>query len=179
MSKESQTQRKRFQNFITSERKQKRSNRGNSENDGNGNNNSNPIDNLFSVSNSGSSNTIGSNNPIGSSNPISSGSSNPISSSSPVVIKKWVPNEKIEGIRNIINLLNVNFLNKFFVTYIGRLGEIERKVDLLMKYAEEASEKFEKLSEELNKIKSSVDLILNRIMTEEVDEKFIKVRIFL
>jgi hypothetical protein len=171
MSKESQTQRKRFQNFITSERKQKRSNRGNSENDGNGNNNSNPIDNLFSVSNSGSSNTIGSNNPIG--------SSNPISSSSPVVIKKWVPNEKIEGIRNIINLLNVNFLNKFFVTYIGRLGEIERKVDLLMKYAEEASEKFEKLSEELNKIKSSVDLILNRIMTEEVDEKFIKVRIFL
>jgi hypothetical protein len=59
------------------------------------------------------------------------------------------------------------------------LDEIERKVDLLMKYAEEASEKSEKLSEELNKIKSSVELILNRIIVEEVDEKFIKVRIFL
>ena len=47
-----------------------------------------------------------------------------------------------------------------------------------MKYAEEASEKSEKLNEELNKIKSSVKLILNRIMVEEVDEKFIKVRIF-
>ena len=58
------------------------------------------------------------------------------------------------------------------------MDEIERKVDHLMKYAEEASEKSEKLNEELNKIKSSVELILNRIMVEEVDEKFIKVRIF-
>lgn len=59
------------------------------------------------------------------------------------------------------------------------MGEIEQKVDHLMKYAEEASKKFEELSEELNKIKSSVEQILNRIIVEEVDEKFIKVRIFL
>lgn len=59
------------------------------------------------------------------------------------------------------------------------MGEIEQKVGHLMKYAEEASKKFEKLSEELNKIKSSVEQILNRIIVEEVDEKFIKVRIFL
>ena len=59
------------------------------------------------------------------------------------------------------------------------MGEIEQKVDHLMKYTEEASKKFEELSEELNKIKSSVEQILNRIIVEEVDEKFIKVRIFL
>jgi hypothetical protein len=103
MSKETQTQRKRFQNFITSERKQKRTNRGNGENDSDGNNdsNTNTIGNLFSGSNSGNSNNSSSSNPIGSSNPISGGS--------PVVIKKWVPNEKIEGICNIIKLLNVKF----------------------------------------------------------------------
>ena len=58
------------------------------------------------------------------------------------------------------------------------MDKIERKVDHLIKYAEEALEKSEKLNEEFNKIKSSVKLILNRIMIEEVDEKFIKIRIF-
>lgn len=111
MSKEAQAQRKRFQNFITSERK-KRTNRGNAENDGDGNNDSNlnPIGNLFRGSNSNSSSSTPT--PISSS--TSTGSSNPIGSDIPIIIKKWVPNEKIEGICNIIKLLNVKlFLNKF------------------------------------------------------------------
>ena len=86
-----ESQRKRFQNFITSDRKQKRSNFGpstfNSSNNNSSGHSSGPSNNVVSSLNSSNSN----------------------SDPERIAIKKWIPNEKIKSNRNIRKAIKNSF----------------------------------------------------------------------